>query len=270
MLENVVGQGKAVVRVNADLDFRITEKTEEMYDPESPVVRSTQKQLDKTTGPTPTAPRAAGAAEPAGAEKEKTDETINYEINKVISKTVLPVGEIKKISIAVLVDGLYPKNDKGVATYQERPKKDLDSFEDLVRKSSGFNSQRGDQVVISSMPFSRVELEQGMTERSWQDNIAWAAPIIKYGVLTVGLVFMYLFIIRPLLRNVVSTAQSIEVLRQRQIPGDSGVSVSLSGQTPQLSFTDLDNKSLNEVDFTKQLAGADSKKFAELLRNWLK
>jgi hypothetical protein len=59
-------------------------------------------------------------------------------------------------------------------------------------------------------------------------------------------------------------------LRQRQIPGDSGVSVSLSGQTPQLSFTDLDNKSLNEVDFTKQLAGADSKKFAELLRNWLK
>ena len=46
-------------------------------------------------------------------EKEKTDETVNYEINKTISKTVMPVGEIKKISIAVLVDGIYQKNDKG-------------------------------------------------------------------------------------------------------------------------------------------------------------
>ena len=270
LLENVVGHGKAVVRVNADLDFRIMEKTEEIYDPESPVIRSTQKQMDKATGPIPPSNKASGNAEPSRPEKEKTDETVNYEINKTISKTVMPVGEIKKISIAVLVDGIYQKNDKGDAIYQERPKKELESFEDLVRKSSGFNSQRGDQVVVSSMPFNRPDSEQGMTGQAWQDKIAPAVPIIKYVVIMVGILLVFLIIIRPLVRNIINTAHRTEENREPQIPSDAGVSVSLSGTSPQLSLSQFENKSLNEMELAKQLAGADSKKFAELLRNWLK
>ena len=182
-----------MVRVNADLDFRIMEKTEEIYDPESPVIRSTQKQMDKATGPVPPSNKTSGNVEPARPEKEKTDETVNYEINKTISKTVMPVGEIKKISIAVLVDGIYQKKDKGDAVYQERPKKELESFEDLVRKSSGFNSQRGDQVVVSSMPFNRPDSEQGMTSQTWQDKVAPVVPIIKYAVIMTGNIFSISF-----------------------------------------------------------------------------
>ena len=276
MLESVVGKGKAVVRVNAELDFRLMEKTEETYDPESPVVRSTQKQLDKAIGPAPPskigALAVAGKTESSGGpEKEKTEETVNYEINKTVSKTVMPTGEIKKISIAVLVDGIYQKNDKGAATYQERPKKELDSFEDLVRKSAGFNAQRGDQVVVSSMPFNRPETEEVMpATSSWKDNIAPAIPMIKYGALIIGLLFTFLFIIRPLVRNVITTAHRFEANEQRQIASGAGVSVSLSGQPPQLALSSLDDKSMNEMALAKQLAGADSKKFAELLRNWLK
>jgi flagellar M-ring protein FliF len=285
LLENVVGHGKAVVRVNADLDFRLMEKTEEIYDPESPVIRSTQKQSDKATGSVRPSYKASNKAsnksgpdrqekedtdEPVRPEKEKTDETVNYEINKTISKTVMPVGEIKKISIAVLVDGIYQKKDKGDAIYQERPKKELESFEDLVRKSSGFNSQRGDQVVVSSMPFNRPESELEMTGRTWQDTIAPAVPIIKYVVIMMGIMLVFLFIIRPLVRNMINTTHRIEGNTQPQIPADAGVSVSLSGPTPQLSLSQFENKSLNEMDLAKQLAGADSKKFAELLRNWLK
>ena len=277
MLESVVGKGKAVVRVNAELDFRLMEKTEETYDPESPVVRSTQKQLDKAIGPAPPskigALVVAGKTESSGSgpEKEKTEETVNYEINKTVSKTVMPTGEIKKISIAVLVDGIYPKNDKGAATYQERPKKELDSFEDLVRKSAGFNAQRGDQVVVSSMPFNRPETEEVMpATSSWKDNIAPAIPMIKYGALIIGLLFTFLFIIRPLVRNVITTAHRIEANGQRQIASGAGVSVTLGGQPPQFALSSLDDKTLSEMALAKQLAGADSKKFAELLRNWLK
>ena len=271
LLENVVGHGKAVVRVNADLDFRIMEKTEEIYDPESPVIRSTQKQMDKATGPAPSIQQGLTVMRNLSRpEKEKTDETVNYEINKTISKTVMPVGEIKKISIAVLVDGIYQKKDKGDAVYQERPKKELESFEDLVRKSSGFNSQRGDQVVVSSMPFNRPDSEQGMTGQTWQDKIAPAVPIIKYAVIMMGIFLVFIFIIRPLVRNMINTTHRIEGNRQPQIPSDAGVSVSLSGPSPQLSLSQFENKSLNEMDLAKQLAGADSKKFAELLRNWLK
>lgn len=277
MLESVVGKGKAVVRVNAELDFRLMEKTEETYDPESPVVRSTQKQLDKAIGPAPPskigALAVAGKTESSGSgpEKEKTEETVNYEINKTVSKTVMPTGEIKKISIAVLVDGIYQKNDKGAIAYQERPKKELDSFEDLVRKSAGFNAQRGDQVVVSSMPFNRPETEEVMpATSSWKDNIAPAIPMIKYGALIIGLLFTFLFIIRPLVRNVITTAHRFEATEQRQIASGAGVSVSLGGQPQQLALSSLDDKSMNEMALAKQLAGADSKKFAELLRNWLK
>jgi len=277
MLESVVGKGKAVVRVNAELDFRLMERTEETFDPESPVIRSSQKQVDKAIGPAPPskigAVAGAGKTESSGSgsEKEKTEETVNYEINKTISKTVMPTGEIKKISIAVLVDGIYPKNDKGAATYQERPKKELDSFEDLVRKSAGFNAQRGDQVVISSMPFNRPETEEGMAAPpSWQEKIAPAIPMIKYAALIIGLLFTFLFIIRPLVRNVITTAHRFEANDQRRIGSGAGVSVSLGGQPPQLALSSLDENPHDEMALAKQLAGVDSKKFAALLRNWLK
>jgi len=277
MLESVVGKGKAVVRVNAELDFRLMERTEETFDPESPVIRSSQKQVDKAIGPAPPskigAVAGAGKTESSGSgsEKEKTEETVNYEINKTISKTVMPTGEIKKISIAVLVDGNYQKNDKGAVTYQERPKKELDSFEDLVRKSAGFNAQRGDQVVISSMPFNRPETEEGMAAPpSWQEKIAPAIPMIKYAALIIGLLFTFLFIIRPLVRNVITTAHRFEANDQRRIGSGAGVSVSLGGQPPQLALSSLDENPHDEMALAKQLAGVDSKKFAALLRNWLK
>jgi flagellar M-ring protein FliF len=266
MLESVVGQSKAVVRVNADLDFRITEKTEEIYDSESPVVRSTQKQTDRSTG----SGKGSGSITSIGPEKEKMDETVNYEINRTVSKTVMPVGEIKKLSIAVLVDGIYQKNDKGIASYQERPKKELESLEDLVRKTSGFNAQRGDQVVVSSMPFNRSESEQGMMGQPWQITIAPAVPVIKYLVILIGLLLVFLFIIRPLVRSLSSNVHNNEAAYQTQITSPSGVSLELSGKPPQLALSQLEDRALSEVDLAKHLAGTNSKKFAELLRNWLK
>jgi flagellar M-ring protein FliF len=269
LLESVVGQGKAAVRVTAEVDFRLMEKTEETYDPESPVVRSSQKMIDRSTGSS-LAAGGSGKTQSFGPEKEKTDETLNYEINKTISKTVMPVGEIKKISIAVLVDGIYKKDDKGNPVYQERPKKELESFEDLVRKSSGFNAQRGDQVAVSSMPFSRTETEEGMVAPSWQDSIAPVTPIIKYVVLVLGLLLTFFFIIRPLIRDVIATTRRVETGGQIQIAQEAGVSVSLGAQPPQIAMNRVAEHPMDEMALTKQLAGADSKKFAELLRNWLK
>lgn len=273
LLESVVGPGKAAVRVNAELDFRLMEKTEEIYDPESPVVRSSQKQSERAVGSVSMTSRTTANAAAATAtlpEKEKSEETVNYEINRTVSKTVMPTGEIKKISIAVLVDGIYQKNDKGVMTYQERPRKELESFEDLVRKSSGFNAQRGDQVAVSSMPFNRPDTEEGMTGQSWHSNIAPAVPAIKYVVLIIGLLLTFFFVIRPLIRNVITTALRIEAGGQRPLASDAGAPLALGGQSPPLALSQFDDKSLSEMALTKQLAGADSKKFAELLRNWLK
>ena len=104
------------------------------------------------------------------------------------------------------------------------------------------------------MPFNRTETEEGMTAQSWQDNIAPAIPMIKYVVLIIGLLFTFLFIIRPLVRNVITTAHRIEANEQRQIASDAGVSVALGGQPPQLALSPLDEKS-HERDGAGQTTG---------------
>jgi len=269
LLENVVGTGKAAVRVSADLDFRIMEKTEELYDPESPVIRSSQKQLDKMTGPAPVPGKTAATSPSTGTEKEKSDETVNYEINKVVNKTVMPVGDVKKLSVAVLVDGIYSKDAKGELVYQDRPKKDVDALEDLVRKSAGLNAQRGDQITVSSMPFSRTDADQGMASLPWQDRLAVFFPIIKYVMILIALALILLFVIKPLVQNLTAISQRAPS-GTLTASGSGGVSVKLSGQSTPLAIGGIDDRTMTEVEMARHLAELDSKKFAELLRNWLK
>jgi flagellar M-ring protein FliF len=262
LLENVVGKGKAVVRVSAAMDFRITEKTEENYDPESPVVRSVKRQSEKSALPT------AVKATSDSPGREKLDETINYEINRVVNKTVMPVGEIQKISVAVLIDGIYGKNEKGAEIYQPRPKKDIDTLEELVRKSAGINAARGDQVVVTEMPFSKVDAEQEpLAKPSWQEKVAVFSPLIKYFTGFIAVLSILLFLVRPWVKGIMAKDISRSMDAVQQLPmatrAAGGISVYSSPEAQ-------DTKMLTDRDVARQLAGADSKKFAEILRTWLK
>jgi len=258
LLENVVGRGKAVVRVSADLDFRVAEKTEESYDPESPVVRSTQKQSEKTAN--------SGAAN-SSAGQERLDEIINYEINKTVTKTVMPVGEIRKLSIAVLVDGVYTKDKEGAESYQPRDKKEIESIESLVRTSAGFNAARGDKVAVTNMPFKKLDSEEGDGGSSWLgDGLVQHSSLIKYLLLLIALILAFFFVIRPLIRGL--TGQTSQKTVDNQVlPADI---IELNGSPPSLGLVSAPEKELSEVEWTRRLAVEDSKAFAELLRNWLK
>jgi len=274
MLEKVVGEGKVVARVSAALDFRVVEKTEEAYDPEEPVVRSLHRKSEKSSAPagggestvSPTGGRRANAY---GADREKTDETINYEISRVVSKTVMPVGEVEKLSVAVLVDGIYHKNDKGAEEFQPRSKKEIETLEGLVKRSVGFDVKRGDQVVITSIPFKKVELETGPAEEGfWKTKSHMAAPFIKYIALLIALMLVLFFVLCPLIKFIL-TKDRIGDVGERKLPAaaspagleDKGVSLELGGEM---------DESLRGVDVVRSLAGRDAQKFAELLRNWLR
>jgi len=258
MLEKVVGQGKAVVRVAADLDFSMTEKTEEIYDPESPVIRSTQKQTEKITPP-------AGATNAKSAE-EKLDEVINYEINKTVNKTVMPVGEIQKLSIAVLVDGNYVKDKKGVEVYQAREKKELENIGELVRKSAGFSATRGDQVVVTNMPF-RASLEDDLNAPiPWTEHVSNFTPYVKYLFILAALIFLFLFVLKPIVGLVAELGKKQPAgMTQPEQPLELG-----GAQATPMLMNPLTERALTETELTRQLADADAKRFAELLRNWIR
>lgn len=262
MLENVVGQGKAAVRVTAELDFRITEKTEETYDPEAQVVRSTQKNSEKENAVT-----AAGAVS-ENPKKEKIDEIINYEINKVVSKTVMPVGQTKKLSIAVLVDGKYKKNEKNEEVYQALAKNEIESLEDLVRKSAGFNAQRGDQVVVTNMPFRRVEAEEAEAA-TLQQNIETISPVLKYIGIFALIAVILLFVLRPMLKNIMSGSPA-RPLAEAHIPaGAAADEYARQGAAEAMRHAGMD-RSMTETELTREMARADAKQFADILRNWIK
>lgn len=258
MLENVVGQGKAAVRVSAELDFRIMEKTEESYDPEAQVVRSTQRNSEKEN-----------AVSPAGAvsetpKKEKLDEIVNYEINKVVSKTVMPVGETKKLSIAVLVDGKYRKNDKNEEEYQALSKTEIEALEDLVRKSAGFNAQRGDQVVVTNMPF-RKAVEEEAPQATLQETVETFSPVLKYLGIFALVALLALFVLRPLLRSVMNAAPPSS-LAQASLPAGAALEAydRQSGRSP------ASERPMTETEITGEMARTDAKQFADILRNWIK
>ena len=203
-----------------------------------------------------------------GQEKDKLDEVTNYEINKVVNKTVMPVGEIKKLSIAVVVDGIYTKNDKGLETYQERSKKEIDSLDDLVRKSAGFNAARGDQVILTSMSFTKQDLDAALSNIPWHERLTPFVPVAKYLALLTAIGLLFLFVIRPLMTGLMASIS-------RQGPRDtvqlSGVrQASLGGESMALLSGQAEGGGLTETELVKQLASTDAKRFAELLRNWVK
>jgi flagellar M-ring protein FliF len=274
MLEKVVGEGKVVARVSAVLDFRVMEKTEESYDPEEPVVRSLHRRTEKASTPVrggeSTVSSTSGqSAKPYGTDHEKTDELVNYEINRVVSKTVMPVGEVEKLSIAVLVDGVYSKNDKGIEEFQARSKKEMETLDGLVKRSVGFDAKRGDRIVVTSIPFRKLELETGPVEEGfWKTKSHLIVPFIKYFASLIVLIFVFLFILRPLTKFIMSKDR-IEDVGERKLPA-AAAPARLEAAGISLDLEELEDEGLKDLDAVKKLAGRDARKFAELLRNWLR
>ena len=276
MLEKVVGDGKAVVRISTDLDFRVMEKTEEKFDSEEPAIRSVQRSQEKsgsTSGgageSTVTATGRQPAPRAAGSNRDKTDETINYEISRTVNKTVMPVGDVKKLSIAVLVDGNYVKNDKGVEEYQPRPEKELTALEDLVKKSAGFDAKRGDQVVVSNVPFKKVDLEVGAAGEVLAGQahaLHVACPVSRdpgrdcpCRTLRHQAACRHAGCARAGGRGIRSGSARRRGRAERRRGGDA-----LSGRSATVP------RELTEADIVQHMASADAKRFAELLRNWIK
>jgi len=202
ILEPVVGRNKVRAKATAALDFTKVEKTEEKFDPDGQVIRSEQKSTEKSTsggtggvpGVTSNLPgRNAAQAGSSQAGSQKQHETTNYEISKVTSHTVNASGELKKLSVAVIVDGVYAEQEGSKEKkYAPRSEEDLKKYEDLVRKAVGFTSNRGDEVKVVNMQFEGLPQEEtAPVSRPVLPYIMTAAKYIA-PVIAVVLLFMFL------------------------------------------------------------------------------
>ncbi|MCC6850384.1 MAG: flagellar M-ring protein FliF [Deltaproteobacteria bacterium] len=158
MLARVLGPGHALARVTVALDLAQVEKTEESFDPDRVAVRN-EKRSKETSAQGGSGGAASGenitnepAAATSGPTSEREDTNLNYEISKVVSRRIEQMGAVKKLSVAVLVDGTWT-GEGDARTFVPRPQEEIDRYRELIKRAVGFNEERGDQIEVASAPF---------------------------------------------------------------------------------------------------------------------
>ena len=162
MLERSLGPGRVRVEASVAMEFERVQETQEKYDPEGQVVRSTQTTSDtsKTAEATPATsvqnnlPNADAGTSTTGSQNAKQEETTNYEIGKTVRTVLRDQPQIRKISLAVMVDGMDEKDADGALKWHERPAEDITKIAKLVQSAIGYDAARGDRVEVVTMHFS--------------------------------------------------------------------------------------------------------------------
>ncbi|MBL8546401.1 MAG: flagellar M-ring protein FliF [Hyphomonadaceae bacterium] len=167
IVEGIVGQGNARVQVSAEMDFNRVSETRQTFDPEGRVVRSTSsteetgRSGENSRGTTAAAnvPDAGTAGSGGGSQNENnsSQETINYEISNTTRTEVSEGGRIRRLSVAVAVNGTStPGADGAEATYAPRTEEEMQRLTALVRSAVGFNQERGDIVEVVNTQFASL------------------------------------------------------------------------------------------------------------------
>lgn len=231
LLGQSVGVGKIEARVSAQMDFDRVTTSEERYDPDSQVARSVQFIEDTTEstsggGPDPVTvatnlPEAdvpglfdgggmAGPSETAS----RTEETTNFEISRIVQNTVRDAPVVTRLSIAVMIDGIYRPNAEGVLEYQPRDMEEMEKLAALARSAVGFDAARGDTIEVVNMRFASTDTDLAAP---LPDNTLFGVPrddlfrMAEMLVLAIVAVLVILLVIRPLLARVLEGSRNAPV-----------------------------------------------------------
>lgn len=218
-----VGAGNARVRVNVDLTKSREVVVEEIFDPEQQVVRATENKSERrdelenggnvgVENNIPEALRDGTGADNARSSQENVGESVEYEIGSTRRETVREAGEIERISVAVLVNGIYSV-DNGDVSFTERSPEELAQLSELVRSAVGFDDQRGDTVSVASLRFMDYSMEVGEPiTKSISDHLSENIVSILRALLGMVVVCMVLLLgVRPLLRQLSPSLEENEV-----------------------------------------------------------
>jgi flagellar M-ring protein FliF len=232
IVTSVVGPGHARVQVSAEVDYSRIQQTSDIFDPESKVVRSTQTREESAlTGGGDDGGVSVGNEVPGGNarggqpiataprdQSKKSEEIVNYEISRTTRTETVDAGRVKKLSVAVLVDGNYARAGAAAeATYQPRSKEEIDRISALVRSAIGYDQKRGDQVEVVNLRFADSPGVPAIAEdagffnmlRFTTDDIFQGVQMFVVLVLS-GLVL--LFVVRPLIRRIVTPDESTRAI----------------------------------------------------------
>jgi len=250
IVASVVGAGHVRVQVAADMNYNHTSTTSESYDPDSKVVRSTQtveQNASDSNGNNQAAVSVANALPGGNANTSsgdagksisgRTEETTNYEISKKVTTSTEDGGEVKRLSVAVVVDGTLA-GDGPNPTYKPRSAAEMAQITNLVKSAMGFQQARGDLVQVSNMEFARVDAVEGSPAPKpllGLDAAYWF-KIIEAAIMCITALLIGLFVARPLIGRMF--APNAWAPQPLALPGMAPVAGALPAPAPGQPTTD--------------------------------
>jgi flagellar M-ring protein FliF len=310
ILTPLVGNDGMRAQISADVDFTVTEKTQEMFNPDLPALRSEQTQEDlnsqsKVQGvpgalsnqppPTGVAPEvASGQEKSANAESGSSSKTAtrNYELDKTITHTRLATGALRRLSVAVVVDDKRVMLE-GNASQQPYSQEDLNQLRDLVKQAVGYDSARGDQVTVTNVAFRAVEALEDISEPFWEKP--WFMDLMKMLVAVAVLILLIFKVLRPVFATLIGKDEKEEQLRLLEearvaaeeiggvvrfdengkpvavrIDDETGEVLGISGGAEDLLLLEAPQSYEKRLEYVQKLIDEDPKLVAQVIKTWLK
>lgn len=294
ILTPITGVNNVRAQVTADVDFSQTERAEEIYKPNHPTtepaaIRSQQSAESATGGPQapggvpgamsnqPPAPAsapitaapgaaggvpaaAAGGAAASASASSRKESTVNYEVDKTIRHVRQPVGGIKRLSVAVVVNYRKETDSAGKVSHKPLAAEELGKINDLVKEAMGYNKDRGDTLNVANSPFSAVEREVVPEVPFWKQpsTFVLAKEAGKHLLIAAAALFLVLGVFRPLLKTLAeprSGSVSPEAASEGEAAG---------------AFRQQANASHGQnLEMAKQLARQEPKIVANVVKDWV-
>jgi len=294
LLERTVGFGKVRAEVYADMDFSRETSVEEEYNPEGQVVRSSstleereesnesENDMAVTVGNNLPDAQTGGTGATAGSSASRLQETTNYEISKTVTNRVRETAVVNRLSVAVLVDGVYNQAGEGDVNYEARSQEEMDQIATLVKSAIGYTEGR-DRVDVINMRFAAVEEIDDTPEIVFwiftKEELMHYAEMVVLGLVAL---LVILLVVRPLIKRVfeqqaAAEAAALAEAEQEALAGPAGVPV------PSDTVADEDDsfEELIDIDRVEGRVKASSvKKVGEIvdkhpeealaiIRNWM-
>ena len=305
LLSKTLGEESVRAEVSAELDYdRITTNTES-YDPDGQVVRSTQSVNETASssdsngnqpvtvkGNLPESKAGGDGSNVAANRNDRSEETVNFEISKTVTTKITEAGVIKRLSVAVLVDGTYAGTGDN-RKYTPRPPAELEQLATLARSAVGYDENRGDVVELVNLQFApasifELPIEEAAFLGLGKDDYFKIAEIIIFGIVALLVIML---VLRPLVSRALSIAQAqaeaVAAARTAQIEAERAQQAALSapkgadGQPLSLLAEEDDAESMIDMAQVEGRVRASSvKKIGDIvdkhpdealaiMRNWL-
>lgn len=293
ILSKVVGQTRVVAKVDATLNNKVVSSIEEIVDPEKTAIRAQQSEEESLDGSRVNPAGVPGSrsnlpgAEDAGQVGFKQDvkkeiKTTNFEVPKTVRNVKEAAGNLEKISVAVVVDGVFQvvKNDKGEeeTKWMPRSAEELKKYEEIVKNAVGFNAARGDSVKIENIQFQPEDFSEAEKLLTNLERRKLLQALFKWALLAFSLALLFILIVRPFMQWITDSFQdSVEEMLPRtieeleELQSVDSTLPGMSGALPVLQESIDPDKAESELlkDRIMTLMQKDQEKAANAFGMWL-